>query len=168
MKRFLLAAFVLVTSLAATGCGPIKYEHDIDMVAGRRVFVEPARISNCHAALNKEAVEAEIHKTAEDYLQHYGFTVVQDPDSADLILKADVAEFNLGSTTARVLIGGGQAWHDTAIVMHPKGFSVNVGHRRAEVSAGAYGNWKGAEAHQHALVDEIAKMHVWVAQKSCP
>ncbi len=167
MKR--IAAVLLgLCSVLGVGCGPISYQGEITPVAGRNVYVGPAKITNCHSELDKAGTESEIRKTAEDLLRHYGYTVVEDPSAADLVLNADVLEFNLGSTTARVIVGGGQSWHDTSMIIKPKGGLDNTGHRRAEVSAGAYSNWKGAEQHRKALVNEIAKMHVWVAQKYCP
>ncbi len=168
MNRLAAALLAICAVLGSTGCGPIRYEGDITPVAGRNVYVGQSKITNCHAELDKAGTEADIRKTAEDLLKHYGFTVVADPSAADLVLSADVLEFNLGSTTARVIVGGGQAWHDTTIIIKPKAGVDNTGHRRAEVSAGAYSNWKGTEAHRKAVVNEIAKMHVWVAQKYCP
>ncbi|KAF0245659.1 MAG: hypothetical protein FD180_1437 [Planctomycetota bacterium] len=166
--KFAAAALFAFAALAATGCGPIKYGNPIERVGGRRVFVEQPKITNCHAELDKAATETEIKKSAEELLTHYGYQVVMDPDSADLVLRADVLDFSMGNTAARVLIGGGQAWHDTIVLIKPKGHTDNTGHRRAEVSAGAYSNWKGAEAHRRAVVNEIGKMHVWIAQKYCP
>jgi len=164
----LASAVLAVLTLVAAGCGPISYARDIEPVGGRKVCVEPAKITNCHAELDRAATEEEIRKTAEDLLTHYGFQVVTDPSGADLVLRADVLHFDLGSTTARVIVGRGQSWHDTTILITPQGGTPNTGHRRAEVSAGAYSNWKGTEAHRRALVNEIAKMHVWVAQEYCP
>lgn len=168
MKRLVAVLLGMSAVLVSAGCGPIDYERDITPVAGRKVYVGPAKITNCHAQLDKAGTEAEIQKTAKDLLKHYGYTVVEDAGSADLVLSADVLEFNLGSTTARVIVGAGQSWHDTSILIKPQGGLENTGHRRAEVSAGAYSNFKGAEQHRKALVNEIAKMHVWVAAEYCP
>jgi hypothetical protein len=165
--RLATAALLAFAALAA-GCGPIKYEKEIEMVGGRNIFVEQPHITNCHAELDKAGTEADIKKAAEDELTHYGYHVVADESAADLVLRADVLEFNLGSTTARILVGGGQAWHDTVVLIKPKGHGENTGSRRAEVSAGAYSNWKGTEPHRRALVNEIGRMHVWIAQKYCP
>ena len=131
--RLATAALLAFAALVAAGCGPIKYERDIEMVGGRNVFVEPPKITNCHAELDKAGTEADIKKAAEEQLTHYGFHVVNDPESADLVLRADVLEFNLGSNTARIIVGGGQAWHDTVVLIKPKGHGENTGSRRAEV-----------------------------------
>ncbi|MEK7469970.1 MAG: hypothetical protein AAB074_21590 [Planctomycetota bacterium] len=166
--RLATAALFAFAAMAATGCGPIDYERDIERVGGRNVFVESPKITNCHAELDKAATEADIKKAAEELLTHYGFRVVSDPGSADLVLRADVLEFHLGSKAARILVGAGQAWHDTVVLIKPKNLTDNTGHRRAEVSAGAFNNWQGTEAHRRAVINEIGKMHVWVAQKYCP
>ena len=165
--RFATAALFAFAALAATGCGPIKYGGPIQPVGGRRVFVDSPKITNCHAELDKAKTEQEIKQSAEDLLTHYGYEVVRDPESADLVLRADIMDFSMGNTAARIWVGGGQAWHDTTVLIKPKGQSDNTGHRRANVSAGAYSNWKGAELHRQAVVQEIGKMHVWIAQKYC-
>jgi hypothetical protein len=164
MKYVLMAGMLL----AAVGCGPIRYDADITPVAGNSVFVDQPVIHNCHPELDKAGTENEIRTRAQDLLRGYGYTVAADAASADLVLKASVTEFQLGSRAARIIAGAGQAWHDTTIQITPRGGTTNAGRRRAEVSAGAFNNYKGAEAHRLAVANEIAKMHVWVAGKYCP
>lgn len=158
--------FCLPFALALAGCGgPIHYAFDPVQVQGRTVCVEMPTIANGDQRIDTAQTCEDIRKLANDYLQRYGYTTVQDAGGASLVLRAEISEFHLGSTAARVWVGAGQSWHDTSIRIHPAGGSDNTGRRKAEVDAGAYSNWKGDEPHRRAIVDEIAKMHVWVAEK---
>ena len=162
--RLLLALSVLVPTLAV-GCGPISYAQSPQRIDGRTVYVEMPTIAVPDQRIDAAKTCQEIHDLAIDYLKRYGYEPASDPSMASLTLRAEIANFHLGSTAARVWVGAGQSWHETTIVIRPRGLSENTGYRRAEVAAGAYSNYKGDEAHRVAVCHEIAKMHVWIADK---
>jgi hypothetical protein len=158
-------AVAVLTVLA--GCGPIRYARDVEEIPGNKIFVEYPTIGNADARIDKEKTKTEIRALAVQWLQRYAYQVVSSPEEADLVLKADVTQIHLGAAAARVLTGYGQSWHETTIQITAGGYS-NAGYRKAEVAAGAYSNWKGDAQHWRALMDEIGKMHAWVAGKHMP